>query len=210
MHSPSFSRLAVLALVALTCSSAAALHMPRHTTLGLRPLRSIAMGARPRPIAPSPTKSKLSVEERIAMENDAIQACLADSECAVEEAEVLKQQLRAFVDSGGWSKVSTSPPHTRQNHHTPSCSFGRARSDLLFAQLMNALSWKSMRTRVHAIVQRRRDLVQKAETARIEAGEHEQMKERLERVHKRVQRRWVSALDARWMRDRWSTGEQRV
>ena len=209
MHSLSFSRLAVIALVALACSSAAALHMPRHTTLGLRPLRSIAMGARPRPLAPSSTKPTLSVEERIAQENDAIQACLADRECAVEEAEVLKQQLRAFVDSGGWSKVSASPAHARQ-YHTPLLLFWPSAlpPGHVFAQLMNALSWKSMRTRVHAIVQRRRDLVQKAETARIEAGQHEQMKERLERVHSRLQRRWVAALDARWMRDRWASGER--
>lgn len=163
-----------LLLSVMAVGTCCGLHFPRHHTAGIRPSNLFAKASKATSTVPRtpkltlpPKDTKITgdavLAELIAREKLHIEHCLSDEECAVREAALLRQQLRAFVDARGWNS------------------------------LMDALALRTMQTRVHGIVQRRRRLVQRAETLREEAGEHQRFLSRLERVQGRLERRMTQS-----------------
>ena len=85
-------------LVIALFGACSALHIPCHTTVGLRPLRFLAV--RPWATAPPSALPRVSLEHRIAEEREALQRCQASEDCIVAEALMLRDQLSAFASAG--------------------------------------------------------------------------------------------------------------
>ena len=207
-------------IMVLASTVANALHIPRHYTSGTRPLGiGMAFGATWRdadtpspkratgkiraPATTAPAKVVKSSEivgrlmEKEEKEADSLARCVESVDCAVQEAELLREQLQAFVDdhNGGWSKVRAAhlgPKFAQLPRAAPSLTLARS---LVRSQLMSALSVRNMRARMQGIIHRRRRLMELAETMRVEAGLHQKALNRLERAHRRLQRRLKGSLD---------------
>merc|ERR1719152_252227 len=154
-------------VLAMCASCTVGLHFPRHHTVGVRPLRlgrfankattsSVSIEA----AKTAGTKAKAAVTVRtagitvdfprtggaadvavlealIAQEREHIAHCRSDEECVVHEAALLRDQLQAFLDSPK-SKLRA------------------------WSEQVNALALRTLRARVHGIVQRRHALVERA------------------------------------------------